>query len=108
MKLLLDEQVPARLAQAFPAKFTVKTVQEMGWASVQNGALLQAAAGSGFEALISADKNIEYQQNPENLPLPVIVLGGRDNRLSALEPLVPKIVELLNSQPEIGFHRVNP
>lgn len=106
MKRLLDEQIPARLKHSFPERFDVKTVQKVGWASLQNGKLLAAAVEHGFDALISADKNIEYQQNPDKLPLSVVVLIGRDNRLVALEPLVPQIISLLDSNPAIGFHHI--
>ena len=58
MKLLLDEQVPRRLANEFPDEFVVKTAQEMGWSSERNGALLSLAADQGFDALITADKNM--------------------------------------------------
>ncbi len=56
MKLLLDEQVPARLAREFPEKYDVHTVQKMGWASAKNGELLKLAAADGFVALLSADR----------------------------------------------------
>jgi hypothetical protein len=35
----------------------VKTVVEMGWSGVKNGALL-ALAGLGFDAFIMVDKNL--------------------------------------------------
>ena len=107
MKLLLDEQVPARLARSFPKPFEVRTVQQMGWASVKNGALLRLAADSGFGALVSADKNMEYQQNLTELAIPILILSARDNRLPALEPLVPSIIRLLKDQLKPGFYRVN-
>ena len=107
MKLLLDEQVPARLARSFPVQFEVKTVQQMGWTSVENGALLRLAADNNFGALISADKNIAYQQNPAALAIPVVILAARDNRLPALQPLVPSVVRLLETRPEPDFYHVD-
>ncbi len=97
MKLLHDEQVPRRLAREFPEEFVVRTAQEMGWASERNGTLLTLAADQGFDALITADKNMEYQQNSESLPLTVIVMAPLFNRLSDLIPLVPKIAEAIPS-----------
>lgn len=107
MKLLLDEQVPARLSRSFPERFDVRTVQQMGWAGVQNGALLQLAARHGFDALVSADKNMEYQQSPSELAIAVIVLTTRDNRLAALQTLMPSVIELLDGEPASGFYRVD-
>ena len=107
MKLLLDEQVPVRLARSFPEQFEVRTVRQMGWASVKNGALLRLAAENGFRALVSADKNMEYQQNLKELAIPVIVLTAKDNRLPALQPLVPGIVRLFDETLEPDFYHVN-
>ena len=106
MKLLLDEQVPARLARSFPEQFEVRTVQQMGWTSVANGALLRLAADNGFGVLVSADKSMAYQQNPAELAIVVVILTSRDNRLPALQPLVVEVVRLLDAQPEPGFYRV--
>jgi hypothetical protein len=36
------------------------TVQRRGWASIKNGKLLALAAGE-FDALLTADKGMEYQ-----------------------------------------------
>ena len=41
-------------------------------------------------ALITADKNIQHQQNLEALPCPVVVLSAHRTRLQDLLPLVPK------------------
>lgn len=79
----------------------------MGWSSVKNGALLKLASENGFDALISADKNMECQQSPMALAMPVIVLAGRDNRLPALQPLVPRILELLDGELGPGFFRID-
>jgi hypothetical protein len=61
MRLLLDECMPRRLKQELFGH-DVSTVQEMGWAGIKNGALLQLASGS-FDALLTVDQGIEYQQN---------------------------------------------
>ena len=63
MKLLLDESLPRDLATCFPDTFEIKTVPGMGWSGSENGKLLTLAADAGFKALITVDKNIEYQQN---------------------------------------------
>jgi hypothetical protein len=35
----------------------------MGWASIENGALIRAAEEAGFLILITCDRNIRYKQN---------------------------------------------
>lgn len=93
MRLLLDESVPRRLRQALPGH-TVKTVVEMGWSGVKNGALLALAAAE-FEAFITVDRNLPYQQNIATLPIAVVVLAARSNELQALLPLMSRLEETL-------------
>jgi len=107
MKLLLDEQVPKRLAGEFPDGYDVHTVQEMGWASEQNGKLLALAADKNFDALITADKNMEYQQSEEYLPIKVIVMAPLLNRYTDLVPLVPSVLKVLRMNDKRKFYRVD-
>jgi hypothetical protein len=86
MRLLLDESTPVKLRRYLPAH-DVRTVVEMGWSGVKNGQLL-ALAATGFDALITVDKNMPYQQSHATLPLPVFVLSSLSNELSALLPLL--------------------
>ncbi|TFZ06241.1 hypothetical protein EZ313_06245 [Ramlibacter henchirensis] len=97
MRLLLDECVPARLRNALPAH-EVSTVPEQGWAGVKNGALLALAAAQ-FDALITVDKNLPYQQSARNLPVAVVVLDSPSNALSALLHLVPALEAVLTALP---------
>lgn len=66
----------------------------MRWEALSNGVLLQSAAGGGFEAFISIDKNIEHEQNLQTLPLPVIMIDSRSNALPFLIPFAPFILSL--------------
>lgn len=106
MKLLLDEQVPKRLSDHFPEIYYVRTAQQMGWASTKNGALLQLASEKEFDAVITADKNMEYQQSSDSLPVSVIVMAPRFNRLNELIPLIPSLLKILNELGEPRFYKV--
>ena len=66
----------------------------MGWEGVKNGELLARAAVE-FDALVTVDKNLQYQQNINALPIAVIVLHARSNELPYLTPLIPKLEEVL-------------
>jgi hypothetical protein len=66
----------------------------MGWRSLTNGLLLREAAAQ-FDAVLTADQNIEFQQNVNALPIAVVVLIASSNRLESLEPLVGEVLELL-------------
>jgi predicted nuclease of predicted toxin-antitoxin system len=93
MRLLLDECVPARLGRALPLHQVSTAVQE-GWSGIKNGKLLALTAAS-FDAFITVDKNLPYQQNTSNLPVAVLVLDAASNELPYLLPLVPALEEAL-------------
>jgi predicted nuclease of predicted toxin-antitoxin system len=98
MRLLLDECVPARLRQALPS-LQISTVVQEGWSGIKNGKLL-ALAAAGFDAFITVDKNLPYQQNVSKLPVAVLVLGAASNELPFLLPLVAALeVALANLRP---------
>jgi hypothetical protein len=93
MKLLLDESLPKDLRLHFPGH-QVSTVPERGWASKSNGELLRLASAE-FDAFLTADQNLEYQQNPSRHDLVIVVLAASSNRLLDLLPLVPRVLDLL-------------
>lgn len=107
MRLLLDESVPKRLRRSLP-NHDVMTVVEMGWSGVKNGRLL-GLASLEFEAFITVDKNLPYQQNLDALPIAVIVLDASSNQLESLLPLLPHLEEALidlvpNSCVLVSYH----
>jgi len=93
MRLLLDESVPSRFGRAL-ADHMVKTVVEAGWSGVKNGKLLTLAAAE-FDAFITVDKNLPFQQNLASLPIALLVLDSFSNELPALLPLVPALLREL-------------
>ncbi len=95
MRLLLDESVPRRLRQSLP-NHSVRTVVEMGWGGIKNGEVLRLATPH-FDAFITVDRNLQYQQNLSALPIAVVVVHAQSNELHVLMPLVPKLEEALAS-----------
>ena len=95
MKLLLDECVDWRLLRDLE-EYDVKTVKQAGWENVRNGALLRLAA-TQFDAFLTVDSNLPYQQNAALLRVAVIVLRGRTTRLLHLCQLLPAIHEALKT-----------
>lgn len=93
MRLLLDESVPAKPARLLP-NHEVRTVVEMGWSGVKNGKLL-ALAANAFEAFVTVDKSMPFQQNLATLPIALVVLDAISNELHALKPLLPSLEEEL-------------
>ena len=98
MRVLLDEQLPRRLARELTAH-DVRTVQQQGWAGLKNGELLQRAADAGFEVFLTADQNLQYQQNLARARIGVVVLVAPSNKLKDLLPLVaPALKAISHSQ----------
>jgi hypothetical protein len=94
MRLLLDESVPRKFRHSLP-NHEVRTVVEMAWSGVKNGELLTLASRQ-FDALITVDKNIPFQQNLVALPIAVVILSAQSNELNALLPLVPSLDKVLS------------
>lgn len=93
MKLLLDECVDRRLARELPGHF-VRTVPQMGWATIKNGRLLRLAEKE-FDVFITVDRNLSFQQNLPSFDIAVVVLRARSNRLAELQPLAPRLLAVL-------------
>lgn len=72
MKVLFDQGTPVPLRRALTAH-AVSTAYEMGWMALNNGELLNAAEAS-FDAMITTDKNLRYQQDLTGRRLAVLVL----------------------------------
>ena len=98
MKVLMDECLPRKLKRQLSGH-DVSTVPEMGWAGIKNGALLHLVEPV-FEAFITIDGNMQYQQNITSLQIGIVVLVAPDNTLDTLLPLAPQILQALdNIQP---------
>ena len=93
MRVLLDECVPRRLTARISGH-DVTTVPKAGWMGIKNGRLLKLAEGS-FDALITVDRNLGFQQNFTGLQIAILVLAAKSNRFEDLLPLVPGILSVL-------------
>ena len=75
MKVLLDEDVPAKLAPFLP-QHEVHTVVGMRWGGVKNGALLKLIALEGFDVFLTGDRNMQDQQRLEGRPFAVLIMSA--------------------------------
>ena len=96
MRVLLDEQLPRQLARELTSH-DVRTVQQEGWAGLRNGELVRRAADNGFEVFVTADQSIAFQQNLASSPLRIIVLAAVSNALEDLLPLVPDLLQRIET-----------
>ena len=73
MRILLDESVPVQVRNALSGH-KVATAVEMGRKGISNGELLECAEADGFDLLVIADKNFQYQQNLEGRLIAILEL----------------------------------
>ena len=95
MRLLPDECVPKRLKGELSGH-QVLTVREAGWTGLENGALLRAASGQ-FDALVTVDQGIEYQQNLSGLRIALVIIVAPSNDVDDLRPMIPAVLQALTA-----------
>jgi predicted nuclease of predicted toxin-antitoxin system len=96
MKLLLDENLPHEL-RLLLSPHEVFTATYMGWSGIRNGQLLARAAGEEYDAVVTLDAGIEFEQNLQALPCSVIVLRAPSKRMRHLLPLLPELLNALTT-----------
>jgi hypothetical protein len=88
MRVLFDNGTPRGLGAAL-TDHIVEEARALGWDTLRNGELLDAAEAAGFDVFVTTDRNLRYQQNLAGRKIAIIVLGnGRwrliKNRLSTI------------------------
>ena len=71
-----------------------RTVQDLGWAGIKNGALLRRANGQ-FDTLLTVDQGIAYQQSLSGLTISVVAMMAPSNDIDDLRPLLAQVEETL-------------
>jgi hypothetical protein len=74
MRVLFDHVTPVGIARALRGHAVTKAKQR-GWDTLSNGALLKQAEDAGFDVLVTADKNMRYQQNFKGWKIALVVLS---------------------------------
>jgi len=73
-RVLFDVNVP-RPASRFLTRHTVQFADQRGWRELSNGDLLAAAEEAGFDVLLTADRNLQYQQNLTGRRIAIVALS---------------------------------
>jgi hypothetical protein len=95
VKVLFDQGTPVPLRHALSGHEVV-TAFERGWQSLANGELLTAAEAEGFEALVTTDRNLLYQQNLAGRRLAIVALSTTDwRRIRQHVHLVAEAIEMI-------------
>ena len=80
MRILFDQGTPVPLRRALIGH-EVETAYERGWSALRNGDLLREAEAAGFDAFVTTDQNLRYQQTLSDRRLAIVVLSTTDWRL---------------------------
>ena len=93
MRVLLDENLDHALRKLL-APHDVVTAAYMGWAGLQNGALLRAAEEGGIEVLLTGDQTLHSEQNLVGRSLGVVALSAI--RLPMIVNYLPEIARAID------------
>jgi len=94
--VLLDESLPRQLPLEIE-DFDVRTVVQQRWTGLTNGELLRQAESEAFGVFVTADQNLQYQQNLSRSSLGIVVIAAQSNRIQDLKPLLPQIKEAIKT-----------
>ena len=104
MLVLFDHSVPAPLS-SYLIGHTVTEARTRGWDTLSNGDLLAEAERAGFDVFLTADKNIQYQQNLGCRRLAVVVLSTPQWPLVRLH--TAKVVAAINAATPGSYSEVD-
>lgn len=103
MRVLLDSNLPRAFATLLPGHRTTTTHQRR-WSDLDDGPLLDAAERD-FDAFVTMDQNLRFQQNLRNRRLRIILLRAPRNSLPALAPVAPAVLSAL-AEMSVGELRI--
>jgi hypothetical protein len=94
MNVLFDNGTPKPIAKSLIGH-EVAFARQAGWHQLANGELIQQAEDSGYQVLVSTDKNIRYQQNLSSRKIALVILGN--SRWPVVRLHLDKIVAAVNA-----------
>lgn len=93
MRVLLDSNLPRSFAALLPGH-RVETTHQRRWSDLDDGPLLDAAE-EAFDAFLTMDQNLRFQQNLAGRRIRIVVIRAPSNRLTALVPAAPGVLAAL-------------
>ena len=104
MLILFDHVTPSGIAR-FLAGHTVIKAKDRGWDALTNGDLLAEAERAGFDVLLTADKNMRYQQNFRGRRIAMVVLSTPQWPVVRLQ--IERIAAAVNAATPGSYTEVN-
>ncbi len=92
--LLLDENIDIRFKQELNRN-DVFTLIDLDWVGMKNGELREKINEKGFRFLVTADKNLPFQQNLNKVSFSIILLDSPTLLWEHLVQFVPLVTDLM-------------
>jgi len=107
MRILVDNCVPRKFARLITGH-EVTLARQAGWHELGNGDLIAAAELNGYEAVVTIDKNLQYQQNLTGRKISIVVLSPRLVFFESLAPMIGQLALALENLEEGSFVVIKP
>jgi hypothetical protein len=101
--VLFDQNTPRGLARHLIGHSVTRSA-EVGWQRLKNGYLLRAAEASGFDLLLTCDRNLGYQQNVTGRAIGIVALST--NNWPLIRMHLAEIVSSVNESTVGSYRRV--
>lgn len=95
MRVLLDSNLPRAFAALLPGH-RIETTHQRRWSDLDDGPLLDAAEAE-YDAFITMDQNLRFQQNLRARQLAIVLVRAPRNTLPVLVTLAPAVLEALST-----------
>lgn len=93
MRVLLDSNLPRAFAGLLPGH-RIDTTHQRRWSDLDDAPLLDAAEAE-YDAFVTMDQSLRFQQNLRGRRLAIIIVRAPRNTLPALAPLAAMVLEAL-------------
>lgn len=103
MRILFDQGTPVPLRRSLK-QYEVSTAYELGWSTLKNGELLQAAETEEFAVLVTTDRNLKYQQNLEARRIAIVVLTSTS--WPRIQRVIDEITDAIDKASEGSYAEV--
>ena len=95
MRILLDGNLPRAFGTLLPGH-RVETVHQRRWSDLDDRPLLDAADAQ-YDAFITMDQSLRFQQNLRGRRMRILLLRAPRNTLPVLAPLAPMVLDALGT-----------
>jgi hypothetical protein len=103
--LLLDENIDIRFKEALSSA-GVFTLLDMDWVGLKNGELREKINEKGFRFLVTADKNLPFQQNLSKVNFCIMVLDSPTLLWEHVSQFAPIVADLMKRDFTQNFHKI--